>query len=125
MKKTINKTAGVLLIIIACVLLVGCYDATLEREYREDLVIRLEDRDAEIVIREWSFLLGSGAEVYYRENGKETKLGTTGGADDGYCPFAAGKYEFTQDGNTITLKWFFNTPDIWHDETFELPAVSS
>ena len=111
--------------VIVCVLFIfsGCM---MEREYKEDLIVELDGSTEKLIIKEWSFLLGSGAEVYYqREDQKPVFLGKTSGADDGFCPFAAGKYEITRNGNAVTLKWYFNTtPDyetIWHSETFELP----
>ena len=96
-----------------------------EREYLADIVLPLEKSPGEIVIKEWRWLLGSGAEVYYRLNGKQTLLGTTTGGDDGYCPFADGKYIVTLDGEELLIRWRFEgdglEEDIWKEERFTLP----
>ncbi len=111
------------LFLILCLLLIGCQ--TMDREYLPDLTIDMETRDAQLVIREWSFLLGSGAEVYYRENGKYLHLGNCTGADDGYTPFAGGLYEIIEYSNAIHIRWFFTSGQdgqIWHEKTFSLPG---
>ena len=59
----------IILIILATVML-GCFCSCglgSNREYYDDIVITLQDREGVLVIKEWSFLLGSGAkncEVY-------------------------------------------------------------
>ena len=112
-----RKTVSVLLAVL--ILFSGC--STLEREYQEDLIVEL-GADEKLIIKEWSFLLGSGAELYYqREDRNPIFLGQTGGGDDGACPCSVGAYEITRDGNSVTIKWRFDA-DIWHSETFVLPA---
>lgn len=94
------------------------------RDYKDDICIILEDRDAVIIVREWSFLLGSGAEIYYEKDGKTTQLGQTSGGDDGYCPIEDGKWSYSVEGNTFTIKWAFMGSDkeeSWKEETFILP----
>ena len=82
----------------------------------------MESRDAEIVLREWSWLSGSGAEVYYKEDGKEIKLGQTTGGDNGYCPIKNGMYRLSEDGDTVTIEWLFRASgDLWQSKTFDLP----
>ena len=107
--------------VFLCALLIlfaGC--DTSGREYQEDLIVELS-ADEKLIIREWSFLLGSGAEVYYqRENQRPFFLGQTGGGDDGACPFSLGQYEIVREGNTVTIKWLFRD-GIWRSKTFELP----
>lgn len=103
----------------------GC-DVLGGREYKEDIHIPLETRQSEIIIKEWSWGLGSGFEVYYKEDGKEVMLGESLAGDDGFCPFEEGLYQLTQDGNTVTIKWCFNPseknqPDKWRSKTFDLP----
>ena len=105
--------------------LAGC--APMEREYHADLVISLQDPLEQLVIKEWSFLQGSGAEVYYQKDGAEpVLLGKTTGGDDGFCPFQKGLYEITQDGGTVTVRWSFQPNDWdkthWRSETFRLPS---
>ena len=109
----------VLILLVVLILFSGC--STSAREYQENLIVEL-GADEKLIIKEWSFLLGSGAEIYYqRGEQKPIFLGQTGGADDGACPFSVGAYEITQDGNSVTIKWRFNA-DIWHSETFQLPT---
>ena len=118
-----------LIVAISCLMILftfsGCGSGGLDREYYDDLNISLETQDGEIIIKEWEFLLGSGAEVYYRENGKDILLGKLSGSDDGFCPFKEGLYELTQEGNTVTIKWCFKPSDKdktnWRSDTFELP----
>ena len=115
------------LISVFCCLLVligvGCDS---EREYYDDIHITLQDASEKLIIKEWSFLLGSGAEVYYqRNNEKPILLGKTTGGDDGFCPFKEGLYKIVQDGRLVRVKWCFNPSDKdmsnWQSKTFELP----
>ena len=109
----------VLMLFVILTLFSGCN--TSGREYKEDLIVELST-DEKLIIKEWCFLLGSGAEIYYqRENQKSVFLGRTSGGDDGACPFSLGQYEIACDGNAVTIKWRFDT-DTWHSETFELPS---
>lgn len=108
----------ILMLFVILFLFAGCN--TSGREYQEDLTVEL-GADEKLIIKEWSFLLGSGAEVYYqRGNQKPVLLGQTGGGDDGACPFSLGQYEITRDGNSVTVKWRFDTGH-WRSETFLLP----
>ena len=117
------------LIAVMCCLVIllgsGC-SFGLEREYYDDIHITLQDPSEKLIIKEWSFLLGSGAEVYYqRNNEKPILLGKTTGGDDGFCPFKEGLYKIVQDGRLVKVKWCFNpsnkNPSYWPSETFELP----
>jgi len=120
------KYTSLLMAVIMCfslLIFVGC---GLEREYYDDILFPLQDTSEKLIIKEWSFLLGSGGEVYYQKNDhKPILLGNTTGGDDGFCPFRKGLYEITQDGRTLTVKWCFNPSDNdkshWRSETFELP----
>lgn len=112
-----------LLLVLVCFF--GC--ETLEREYNDDIVYELENGSDVIIIKEWSFLLGSGAEIYYKAGDeKPVLLGQTTGGDDGFCPFEAGSYEIKQDGNSIYVSWCFNPSDNdrshWRSENFDLPS---
>lgn len=118
--KAIMKVSAILVLVLA---LAGC--APTEREYHADIVIALQDPSELLVIKEWSFLLGSGAEVYYQKDGAEpVLLGKTTGGDDGFCPFIEGLYEITQDGDALTVRWCFQPSDKdkthWHSKTFDL-----
>lgn len=123
-----NKNVLVLfLICITLICLSGC--GISEREYNEDIVFKLQDEKGNIVIKEWSYLLGSGAEVYYKySDGSEVLLGKTTGADDGFCPFKEGLYEIEQDGGSISIAWCFDPSDKdrshWRSESYELPNQS-
>lgn len=91
-----------------------------DREYLPDLVIPLEGRTGQIVIKEWRFLLASGAEIYYEDGGKLTLLGSAGGGDDGYCPFAAGKYTLSLEENVLLIRWHA-MDDVWREKRLPLP----
>ena len=120
--KALMKISTIWILVLA---LAGC--APMGKEYHADIVIALQDPSELLVIKEWSFLLGSGAEVYYQKDGAEpVLLGKTTGGDDGFCPFKEGLYEITQDGDTLTVRWCFQPSDKdkthWHSETFDLPS---
>lgn len=105
----------------------GCDNEFLSRDYLEDICVPLENRSGELIIREWTYLLGSGVELYYRKDGKMTPIGQTGGGDDGFCPFAAGMYEIDIQGDVLTVKWAFqpyqkNLKDEWRVAEFTLPS---
>ena len=101
---------------------VCCGCTTSGREYKEDIVVDLEGYDGVLVIREWSFLQGSGAEVYYRYGWSEPMLlGQTTGSDDGYCPFEAGEYRIAQTKSVVELSWRFNGTGNWRLQRFVLP----
>lgn len=96
-----------------------------EREYHEDIHIPLDMCPAEIIIKEWTYLLGSGAEVYYRDGDKEILLGSLLGGDDGFCPFKEGLYSVMVDDNDLTIRWcrFPNgESESWEEKIFELPS---
>lgn len=107
--KKLLIVAGATIAIIA----IGCYIAVClsaannitSRIYKDDIIIQMEDRQAEIIIREWTYLLASGAEVYYKKDGKEVKIGQLLGGDDGFCPFEAGLYSVDIDENKLIIEW--------------------
>lgn len=120
-----KKTIAFILTLVFILSLAGC--GKTEREYYEDIIVPLQDASGQIIIKEWRYLQGSGAEVYYqKENSEPVLLGKTTGADDGFCPFKEGLYEITQDGNSITVKWCFHPVDKdktdWRGRTFDLPS---
>lgn len=117
MKKAIAFASVFVLAIL--VLFSGCSSG---REYKDDIVVELTDREGTLIIREWSFLLGSGAEVYYDYGWRSPiLLGQTSGADDGYCPFEAGQYRVTQTEDTVKLSWKATDAGAWRSQTFALP----
>ena len=121
MKKTLIAVLGCLVVLLA---FCGCdSEGDFEREYYDDIYITLQDESEKLIIKEWSFLLGSGSEVYYQKSDDDPiLLGKTTGGNDGFCPFKEGLYEITQDGRSVTVKWCFNpSMSILRSETFELP----
>lgn len=120
MKSTV-KAAAVMLAVVLALSLTGCLPG---REYRTVIEIPLSDGYGKLVIREWQFLVGSGAEASQVVNGEKILLGECGGGDDGYCPFEGGQYTVEQDGGSVTIRWLFNTTiaegEIWREKTFTL-----
>lgn len=101
-------------------------DSFWDKTYLDDIYIPLETREAEIVIREWHWLMGSGEEVYYKYGGGEILLGNLTGGDDGFCPFKAGLYSVTEDGNELIFEWSFDGSrdrNTWRKEVFALPDI--
>ena len=79
-----------LITVVGCLIMLFIFSGCsfgLERGYNDDIHVELESRQAEIIIREWHFLLGSGAEIYYKTDDEEILLGQLAGGDDGFCPF--------------------------------------
>lgn len=113
-----SKKLIVPLLLAVLILLPGCnYD---DREFLPDITVPIEYSSAEIVIKEWRYLLGSGAEIYYQSGGEQVLLGTTTGGDDGYCPFSAGKYTIALEDNALLIRWHFGG-DVWKETQFSLP----
>ena len=124
----IYKNSVLVFVLICSIMLFTFGGCSLEREYYDDIQIHLKTVNAEIVIKEWSFLLGSGAEVYYRAGGKDVFLGNLSGGDDGFCPFKEGKYSVTIDEDKLTIEWpkFPNSErDNWEKKTFDIPIMNS
>ena len=133
-----KKVIRIFLIIIAVILVIaiGFYVYLLHafsRNYHDDLIIQSPDGEGFLIIKEWSFLLGSGAEVYYVKGEKDwwfnkTKLGETGVGDDGYCPFQDGKYIIDWQEDYVEIKYYAAVPaqspkypDTWRVDRFDLP----
>lgn len=122
MKHT-RKRVIALLLVATLVLLPGCSHD--EKEFLADVTVPLENSSAEIVIKEWRWLLGSGAEIYYQKNDTLTLLGETTGGDNGYCPFAAGKFTLNEEGNELVVRWSFrgtDPEDAWRENRFAIPS---
>ncbi len=123
MKKTIN-----LLILISFLFLISCGKQISDpkdnpyREYEEALKIQTPTDNNYIVIKEWSLLLGGGADVFFEDSkGTQTFLGSTSGTDDGYRPFKDNKYKIDFSGNTVTITYYYGNKDVWKTNTFILP----
>lgn len=98
------------------------FDSYFSKEYRDDLRIELTQNDGVVVIKEWTFLTGSGAEIYYETDGDLVLLGSTIG-NDGYLAFEDGKYTVTEGNGEVTLSWFYSKvsgKEEWKSETFKL-----
>lgn len=113
-----------MIIPIICALILICALPTFvffTREYKKPLRVEIHDIDKTVVVEEWQWLLGSGADIYIKDGWRKMYLGDAGGGDDGYCPFEDGKYEisYQEEDNTITVRWF-NSFD-WEERVFELP----
>jgi hypothetical protein len=120
MKKVTIAVLGCLVVLLV---FCGCDS---EREYYDDIHITLQDVSEKLIIKEWSYLQGSGIEVYYQKrDGDPILLGKATGGDDGFCPFKENLYEIAQDGRSVTVKWCFKPSDEdkskWRSQTFELP----
>jgi len=136
-----KKVIRIFLIIFAVILVaaIGLYVyfslafSIFSRDYYDDLIIQSPDGKGFLIIKEWSFLLGSGAEVYYVKGEKDwwfnkTELGETGVGDDGYCPFQDGKYIIDWQEDYVEIKYYTavpaqspKDPDTWRVDRFDLP----
>ena len=122
-----NRILAVCLILLLAFSLLSCQNPLGEREYMEDLYIEIPDSQDKLLIREWCYLLGSGAEVYLVSQTEKSPvlLGLLSGGDDGYCPFQNGKYNVTFAGDTVTISWSFDGSDTYsRTESFALPKNS-
>ena len=125
MNKIIQKNVSIAVVVCLLISFVlgGCAS---EREYYDDIYITLQDSSEKIIIKEWSYLQGSGAEIYYQKNDTDPViLGKTTGGDDGFCPFKEGLYEIAQDGDSLIVRWCFNPSNKdktdWRYKSFEIP----
>ena len=112
--KIINRIClTVIIVSIICLCAVSCSDPLGGREYRDDLYVEVDGMEGQLLIKEWSFLLGSGAEIYYVDpvENKPQLLGKVQGGDDGFCPFANGKYSVEYKEGEITVSWSFDGSD--------------
>lgn len=115
-----------LLCLLSIALTCFCGCGEFEREYNDDIVYELQNGTDFIIIKEWKFLMVSGAEIYYKQgNEAPVLLGETAGADDGFCPFEKGLYEITQEEGSICVSWCFDPANddraSWHSKSFDLP----
>lgn len=117
-KKTKIVIVSILTITVALVAIFYCMMTNDLRDFKEDIIIDIPNLEASLIIREWKFLLGSGAEVYYKPtNGKAFMLGTAGGGDDGYTPFADGEYTVKFQENGVNISWYFGVGNHWNSCT--------
>jgi hypothetical protein len=123
--KIANRNIAFVSLILAFVfLMAACSNPLGEKEYMDDIYINIPDSEDKILIKEWRYLLGSGEEVYYVLSGGEKKqlLGNLTGGDDGYCPFADGKYKVTFEDGKVNFSWSFTGSDEYtRSDSFALP----
>lgn len=82
------------------------------REYKEDIIFQLEDSDAYIVIKEWSFLHAAGADFYYKKPWKKSiHIGGTNTYDCSFAPFEQGLYKISQAGDKLYISWCIDPKD--------------
>ena len=127
MKKLICYLTLFTLLFTALFAAVSCGSPLGEREYLEDLYVDIPDTEYRLLIKEWSYLLGSGEDVYFVASPDEEPvlLGKLTGGDDGYCPFHDGKYAVEYADGAVTLSWSFTGSDTYsRSERFELPVKS-
>jgi len=127
-KKLTKKRLCVILItavVVAALTVAGVLfvlNSSFAKDYKDDLRIELAQNDGVIIVKEWSFLTGSGAEIYYEKDGEVVCLGSTDG-NDGYLAFDDGKFTFTEGDGEVTLSWFYSKvsgKEDWRSKTFKL-----
>jgi len=124
MKAISCKITFLLLILSTTISLFSCGNPTGDREYMPDLYIDIPNTQSQLLIKEWTYLLGSGEEVYFVvEKGAEPQyVGNLSGGDDGYCPFYNGKYNVDFADGQVTLSWSNNGKEPYAKRTaFILP----
>jgi len=119
--KELSKKSKIILIIctiiVLCLILAfGRYyylvSLVLSRRYEPDIIISSPDGRYDLVVREWSYGMGGGAEIYIRKRGqdnswKEQRIGSTK-TDDGYNSFARGNYYVEWESDKVTIYYYTN-----------------
>ena len=100
----------------------------LSRDYEdEDVVVPLQDPEEKLIIKEWTYSVGSGAEIYY-QRGEEKPVMIGQASSDLDTPFKDGAFEIIQNGRSIEIRFRFRAsePDRsqWRSITLELPDNS-
>ena len=115
-KKPIGKKlkvafiAAIVFLLLSIIVLATVFSGILKfysKDYREDLYVDIPDTEYQLLIKEWSYLLASGEEVYFVDGSKKkpVHLGDLRGGDDGYCPFANGDYEITYSDGEVYIAY--------------------
>ena len=95
------------------------------KDYQKDLIVTVPDSDVTLVIKEWSWGLGSEAEIYIKDGKNEEYLRSVSCGDDGETPFKDGKYEIINmnDGTikiitngTMHIETIIEIPEKYHNE---------
>lgn len=115
--KNLSKISRIILIIslalVVCLILAGLVywfiaSRLLSREYKPDLIISSPDGQYELVVREWYYLVGGGAEIYIRETKWYNRwmmkeIGATSSEDP--C-FAEGHYYVEWESDKVTIYYY-------------------
>lgn len=104
------------IILVACLILgVGIYifigSKILSRDYEPDLVIASPDGQYELVIREWSYTVGGGAEIYLRKPGQDKWYNSWRKAEIGSTSaqtlcFTQGYYSVEWNEDNVTVYYY-------------------
>lgn len=109
-----QKTLIIILVIIVCldaaVIAFGgpimYFRLAFNRMYNPDIIISAPDGRHELVVCEWGFGMGGGAEIYIREPGQDRwKMQFIGeiSTDDGYSSFSRGDYDVKWENDKVTI----------------------
>ena len=121
---------GILAVVVAVAVGIAFYSSWQEsiddykKIYQDDICIDLPDSETKIVIKEWSRLRHTGADVYFVQNENEQFLGTIYREGD-WFPFANNQYEIAKiESECFTIRWAKSQNDSkveWLEKTFEVP----
>ena len=106
----------VAIILVACLILgIGFYtfivSLILRRHYEPELIISSPDGQYELVIHEWTYTVGGGAEIYVRKPGqdkwynswRQKKIGDVN--SDCFC-FTQGHYSVEWNSDNVTIYYY-------------------
>ena len=121
---------GILAVVVAVAVGIAFYSSWQEsiddykKTYQDDICIDLPDSETKIVIKEWSRLRHTGADVYFVQNENEQFLGTIYREGD-WFPFADKQYEIVKiESECFTIRWAKSPNDSkvdWLEKNFEIP----
>jgi hypothetical protein len=113
-----QKTLIILLVVIVCLdstaVFVGVpyakFSMAFDRDYQPDIIVSSPDGRHELVVREWSFLMGGGVEIYIREPGRDEWYQEqwihSGVLDDGHPSFTMGQYRVQWESDRVTVCYY-------------------
>ena len=98
------------------------------KDYQDDLEIQSPNGEYTLIIKEWSFLLAGGAEIYCSKNGGKAQMLGGVSSDDAAQPFYNGYDTVEWEENTVLIRYcsgtpaeHINKPDTWRSVRYELP----
>ena len=128
------KKVRIILIVIGAVLITAlifisvlfiCLQHFFTRDYLDDIEIVAPAGDYSLVVKEWGFLLGGGAEIYYKKDDNLKLLGELH-TDDVVHPFHLNMYTIQWGEGKITIHYYSGTlaenaedENTWRFKTFE------